>query len=393
MKKIFTLIALAAMALGVNAQTWNFSDWTAQTYTADFEKDGLTIYAGETVKDEADKDVKQDVVIDSNNKTVDGIKYTQRVKTGGAITAFGKRCLGVNVPANNKLTIIATSSNSSDNRKLWIGTSLEEIPTEENALKVLDIVAGTVDKYTYENTGADTYLYFGSLSGGINFYAVMVGANSGPQEPEEIQTEANLITFGTYDEPFELAKTYNGDGFILTRVGSSHEIDGNNQYFGDENSQVKRTSRLKTGGKSSSSNSLSLTIPTEGTLKVCARSASSGATDRTLKLTQNGNELYNQVVKDADAMTIEIPDNVSESNPTGSTTIYPVISVSVTTGTVDIEYSGALNFYSFELSTGTGIKNVTTTVNSSAIYNLAGQKVSEDYKGVVIQNGKKMINK
>ena len=46
-----------------------------------------------------------------------------------------------------------------------------------------------------------------------------------------------------------------------------------------------------------------------------------------------------------------------------------------------------------EAGGGTGIKNVTTTVNSSAIYNLAGQKVSEDYKGVVIQNGKKMINK
>ena len=46
-----------------------------------------------------------------------------------------------------------------------------------------------------------------------------------------------------------------------------------------------------------------------------------------------------------------------------------------------------------EAGGGTGIKNVTTTVNNSAIYNLAGQRVSEDYKGVVIQNGKKMINK
>ena len=46
-----------------------------------------------------------------------------------------------------------------------------------------------------------------------------------------------------------------------------------------------------------------------------------------------------------------------------------------------------------EAGGGTGIKNVTTTANSSAIYNLAGQKVSESYKGVVIQNGKKMINK
>jgi len=42
-----------------------------------------------------------------------------------------------------------------------------------------------------------------------------------------------------------------------------------------------------------------------------------------------------------------------------------------------------------------GIKNVQTIeVNEKApIYNLAGQRVSKDYKGVVIQNGKKFVRK
>ena len=42
-----------------------------------------------------------------------------------------------------------------------------------------------------------------------------------------------------------------------------------------------------------------------------------------------------------------------------------------------------------------GIKNVQTIeVNENApIYNLAGQRVSKDYKGVVIQNGKKFVRK
>lgn len=42
-----------------------------------------------------------------------------------------------------------------------------------------------------------------------------------------------------------------------------------------------------------------------------------------------------------------------------------------------------------------GINNVSNeAVNENApIYNLAGQRVSKDYKGVVIQNGKKFINK
>lgn len=43
----------------------------------------------------------------------------------------------------------------------------------------------------------------------------------------------------------------------------------------------------------------------------------------------------------------------------------------------------------------TGIKNVQTIeVNENApIYNLAGQRVSKDYKGVVIQNGKKFVRR
>jgi hypothetical protein len=35
-------------------------------------------------------------------------------------------------------------------------------------------------------------------------------------------------------------------------------------------------------------------------------------------------------------------------------------------------------------------KNVTT---SSAIYNIAGQRVSKDFKGLVVKDGKKMLNK
>lgn len=49
-----------------------------------------------------------------------------------------------------------------------------------------------------------------------------------------------------------------------------------------------------------------------------------------------------------------------------------------------------------ELTTGTGISSavVASKVNANApIYNLAGQKVSKSYKGVVIQNGKKFVQK
>ena len=41
-----------------------------------------------------------------------------------------------------------------------------------------------------------------------------------------------------------------------------------------------------------------------------------------------------------------------------------------------------------------GIANVVNkTVDSSASFNLAGQRVSKDYKGIVVKNGKKYIAK
>lgn len=53
------------------------------------------------------------------------------------------------------------------------------------------------------------------------------------------------------------------------------------------------------------------------------------------------------------------------------------------------------NFIGFEDEQATGIDlNVNDNLNSDAtMYNLAGQRVSENYKGIVVKNGKKFINK
>lgn len=51
--------------------------------------------------------------------------------------------------------------------------------------------------------------------------------------------------------------------------------------------------------------------------------------------------------------------------------------------------------YIYSITTGTGINGVTTDkldVNAP-VFNLAGQRVSKDTKGILIQNGKKFINK
>ena len=82
----------------------------------------------------------------------------------------------------------------------------------------------------------------------------------------------------------------------------------------------------------------------------------------------------------------------SETNPTGETKVYPVISVPVTAGTVSIEYPvNSLNFYCFEfVPQGTAVEAVAEAKAEAAPkvvkvikngklyignYNVAGQQV------------------
>lgn len=79
LKKLFFTAALSAFALWGAAQTtisgeklWNFSNdpWVAGAYADGSTTDGITFTGSKWT-------------VDTNNKTVDGVKYTQRLKSGG----------------------------------------------------------------------------------------------------------------------------------------------------------------------------------------------------------------------------------------------------------------------------------------------------------------------
>lgn len=185
MKKIFTLLAVAAMAFTASAQgaEWNVSNWAKATYTAETTLDGFTIYAAETEIDGATKTYS--VVIDGSSKTVNGTKYTNRLKTGGGggVTPEGVlyRILSFDVPSNGTVSLLATSSNGSETRVC--GVSFGEyipFPTADaegnvaampEGLNTLDIAAGNPVFYEVKYTGkVATKAYIYSQSGGINFY-------------------------------------------------------------------------------------------------------------------------------------------------------------------------------------------------------------------------------
>ena len=176
----------------------------------------------------------------------------------------------------------------------------------------------------------------------------------------------------------------------MTDTNSKVGVDESNARFGTAESNTRYEFRLKSGGKSSSANCMSIAVPASGTLQVCVRTGSNSATDRNLVLTQDGKELYNKVVQESDATSITLDDG-KESK------VYPIVSVAVNAGTVEVTYPiNSLNFYAF-IFTPTST-NISSTVenkkaNDGATYNLAGQRVDKNYKGIVISDGKKVIRK
>ena len=74
----------------------------------------------------------------------------------------------------------------------------------------------------------------------------------------------------------------------------------------------------------------------------------------------------------------------------------------IKTSGVSIQRQGNGTTYDFEIryvtvsSTGSGIGAIEVDrviVDNGAIYNLSGQRIGADYKGIVIKNGKKYFNK
>ena len=133
--------------------------------------------------------------------------------------------------------------------------------------------------------------------------------------------------------------SFEADEFAIqvTDPDNKMAIDANPARFGTVEAFVDYTHRLKTGGKSSSTkNFITATIPAAGQLRIAVRTGSNSDETRTLVITQDEKELYNQVVKEADKTVVD------------ETSYYPFITVDVAKGSLLLSYPvNGLNFYSF----------------------------------------------
>ena len=205
---------------------------------------------------------------------------------------------------------------------------------------------------------------------------------------------AQTLSFDTEYKAGSVPATFSADGLVLTVVDTDKKmaVEANSQYFGTADSYKKFDKRLKTGGKSLTKNNLTLTVPSDGTLKVYVRTGKAADTDRNVVLTQNKTELVNKILLESEAVSV---DMTGDDGNVKSTKVFPVISVPVKQGDVAITYPvNSVNFYGFELvTTGTGISSVNAAAakKDGKTYNMAGQEVSSSAKGIVIKNGKKYV--
>ena len=171
MKKIFTLIAAVAMAASVSAQTqeWNFSNWDIATYgsiSTEVSKDGLTVYAN------ADKTVS----LDGSKKTVDGVKYTQRLKLSGTGSVSDlnnmARVVAFNVTGACDIYVVAAhGSSTGDSRPLKIDAVVDETSTPVGEVT---FAANEYKSSTLKYTGGAAKILIYSGKSGINLYDIKV---------------------------------------------------------------------------------------------------------------------------------------------------------------------------------------------------------------------------
>lgn len=184
--------------------------------------------------------------------------------------------------------------------------------------------------------------------------------------------------------------TFSNGGVVLTVIdtdASKQAVDANTAYFGTVDAYQSFGYRLKTGGKSSSKNSLKLTVPADGVVKVYARTGSNSDNTRNIVLTQNDNELLNVILNEEDAAKATIDGE--EKN------VYPVYSTNVAAGDIAITYPvNSINIYALEFVVGGGTDGISSVVADKAegqMFSLSGQAVKGGYKGLTTIKGKKVI--
>jgi len=389
MKKFFTLIAAAMLAVGVNAQT-----------LIDYPKsqDGITL-SGSTVI--------ASVKINSNTTSINGIKFGNSYMSNDALNLnYAVMSVEGGFKAGDVITIAGAFNNSDDTKKAAV-----DIFTvgEESAVTVLFTTQQFVNgrlvndapfEQTFTLTSDVEKLYFGR-NGNTATFVTTLKVVRGEEKPSD-PTPATVWNFQQ--------NLSANDAANLAADAATWTFDEDNGYWKNVVTLTERgvfTALKANGAELDLTSGLSFT-----------RDGSDGLSAERIRiapakfLAVNGGSMiisFGFLVKDdvvrlifkgagdsERSLSLSNTELLSGELTTADTEIHTAELKVLKDNVVNITTSNGFQFLAFSINDDitSGIQGVkTVSVENGAIYNLAGQKVNANFKGIAIQNGKKVVLK
>ena len=381
MKKIFTLITAAFAALSVNAQDWNASN------TGSLDK-GTTILDNEFVTVKTGVQNSETAQIEDEQHTADPKTYA-----GYTFNRYANiRVTDAPAEANEwegsaytecdpvGISLIVTAKQNTDVTLYYKhgegkAVSCYDQTAKENVAIAETPVEGLNEYYTgvYKFIGGHVYtIYAKGGTTGLNGISTATGTYVEPQSKVYGYTgNTNSVTYG--------------DGAVMTISGNS------SKNYGKGGANITVNGASYSSIKNSNGAQNTFTAPTGMKIyRMTFYAVPNNDGDAPKFAEFNGATLNIEVttVKDGAQATQTI------MCVNGAETVTFTYGGKQVNFVVDVDYSEASYDAQYDPSTSTGINNVNVAENANgAIYNLAGQKVANNYKGLVIKNGKKVVMK
>ena len=368
MKKIFTLIAMAAMALGVQAET--LIDYpTAQTGIA---VNGTTTFDAVKIK--------------TNTTSIPGIKFANSYTSDNALNDnYAKLEVEGGFKAGDVVTIAGAFNNADDSKKSAVDLFTVDA---EKAITVLFTTQQFINgRTTDDDPVAQTYtleadadaLYLGR-NGNTGTIVTLLKVVRGQESEPETPTTAGLIDYPTAQTGIAVNGTTTFDAVkIKTNTTSIPGIKFANSYTSD-NALNDNYAKLEV----------------EGGFKAGDVVTIAGAFNNADDSKKSAVDLF--TVDAEKAITVLF---TTQQFINGRTTDDdPVAQTYTLEADADALYLGRngntgtiVTLLKVERGGSTAIENVKVQTVDGAVYNLAGQKVDGNFKGIVIKNGKKTVLK
>lgn len=375
MRKFTTLMAAFAATIAVNAATvtWEGSNVTEVANNENI--DGVTFTVDDNISFTVDKGTASDDCIFRKNTTYPGLIVLRAHSTltlkaeNASITSIK---FGINTTIGTSTSpnwIMTADGNQYDaTNDTWTGDSSEIVFTVGKVTQILSMeIAYSVDE------GSDT-----------------PDPTPGEFKTAELFFNESQLASGADAQNIKLSN--NGVEIDFTSNSNNAQVDKSNGFFGTSESYETLQYRYRAGGKSSnginSTNKGVITLPCDGTLYIYAFNNQSD--DRDLQIIQNDVTVFSHTYSASEAVNAD--NNASRK-------VYPVYSAELKKGTAYFLWpTNQLMLFGFKFEPKKSISTVVeeieiTDIKDMPAYDLMGRRVSDNYKGIVIQGGKKFIRK